>query len=422
MSVVLAKLIISLLCILLVSVVLYFRPQITLGLKNKSVVGVLGTSWVLLRVLPFLLIYLWADYQPTSDVNGFWDEGSKASQGMLVYKDFWSPYSPLYAYYLGLWLKIWYSPKMIILTMAAMDGLALALTYQLFRYKTTKEDLLFKSLVYLLLPGSLVLCIVGAQEDIWMWLFVVGAYLTRKRYGVVGFSLVMALGVLMTKAIFGLALFPLFLIEKEKIRFLIPISIVGAISVVVLYLTVGMEFMQPLDEANVLRAPNILSVINPWAFNLVGLGAKAWNWIGLVITISAGCLTAWRLRKHEYPVMLAHLWVTMYGLMMIAQQSAYSNYLFLFLLPMVFEIIDWNNRKQIFLLFVFNVLAVIHPSMWWRQGMPIYLSPTDIFAIPDRTIDYFIQLGIVCVTLYFVWGSFPRKKKVAQNEPELVVA
>ncbi|PMD98651.1 hypothetical protein BWI97_03740 [Siphonobacter sp. BAB-5405] len=417
MSVVLAKLIISLGCILLVGIVLYFRPPITAGLKTKPVAGVLGVSWLLLRVFPFLVIYLWANQEPTSDVNGFWDEGSKASMGQMVYRDFWSPYSPLYAYFLGMWLKIWYNPRMIVLTMALMDGVALVLTYLFYKDRYSKEDLLFKALLYLLLPGSLVLCVVGAQEDIWMWLFVVLAFLVRKRWGVIGYSLVMALGVLTTKAIFGLALFPLFLIEKEKIRFLIPISLIGALSVAILYHLVKLEFLQPLDEANVLRAPNLLSVINPWTFDSIGTGAKAWNWLGLVATISIGCLTAWRMRNQPVNVMLAHLWVAMYGLMMIAQQSAYSNYLFLFLLPLVFEVMDWANLRQVILLFIFNVLSVIHPSYWWRMGMPNYATPADIFGLQARTIDYVIQVGVVVLTGYFVTVAFPGSEKKKYSTP-----
>jgi hypothetical protein len=274
---------------------------------------------------------------------------------------------------------------------------------------------LFKTILYYLLPGSLVLCIVGAQEDVWMWLFVVLAYLARERtLRVVWYAVILALGLLTTKAIFVLILVPLFLIEKQKIRFVIPMAAVGIISLAILYPLVGMEFMQPMDEAKVLRAPNILSVINPWFFNGIGVGEKFWNWVGLLTSVGLACLAAFRLQNVDFRIMLSRVWVVLYAAMMVVQQSAYSNYIFLFLIPLVFYIIDWNSSKQVLLLLIYNVLCVIHPSYWWRLGMVKYLKPSEIFSKPDYIVDYLIQLAIVLLTGYFVWLAFPKRKDLSR--------
>lgn len=344
MSIVFAKLGISLFALVLAGVLLFSKKRLTPWLETKDTNGFLLMSWVMLRLIPFIIIYLIADFEPTSDVNGFWDEGSKASMGQIVYRDFWSPYSPLYAYFLGLWLKFWYSPKMIVLTMAAMDGVALWASRHFFRSFQSKGDFLFKSLLYLLLPGSLVLCIIGAQEDVWMWLFVILAYLLRERtVRVEWYAVVLAIGLLMTKAIFVLILVPLFILEKQKIRFLIPMIVIGILSLAILYPLVGWEFTQPLDEAQTLRAPNIPSILNPWFYNEIGVGQKFWNWIGLAASVGLACLAALRLRNVDFRIMLSRVWVVLYATMMIVQQSAYSNYIFLFLIPLVFYIIDWKS-------------------------------------------------------------------------------
>ena len=414
MSVVLAKTGLSLACIILLIILFSQRKRLSAWLESKSVRVSLISGWIIFRLIPFIAVYLIANITPTSDVLGFWDEGSKASMGQVVYRDFWSPYSPLYAYFLGIWLKIWYSPKMIVLTMAVMDGVALWLSWHFFRPFQSRGAFLFKALMYYVLPGSLVLCIVGAQEDVWMWLFVVLAYLVRERtVRVEWYAVVLAIGLLMTKAIFVLILVPLFLIEKQKIRFLIPMVIIGIISLGILYPLVGMEFMQPMDEAKVLRAPNILSIINPWFFDGIGVGEKFWNWVGLVISVGLATRAAFRLQHADFRVMLSRVWVVLYATMMVIQQSAYSNYIFLFLIPLVFYIIDWNNKKQVFLLIVFNILCVVHPSFWWRLGMPRYLSPADIAASGDSVIDYLIQVSIIILTGNFVWLAFPKKTAAA---------
>ncbi|MCE7068673.1 hypothetical protein LZG74_00065 [Dyadobacter sp. CY327] len=411
MSIVLAKLGISLICILLVGIVLFKKDALTKWLENKSVNIMLAAGWALFRLAPFILIYLIAGLEPTSDVNGFWDEGSKASLGQIVYRDFWSPYSPLYPYSLGAFLKIWYHPKMIVLTMAIMDGVALWASYHFFRPFQSRGIFLFKSLLYYLLPGGLVLCIIGAQEDVWMWLFVILAYLVRERtLRVEWYALVLALGLLMTKAIFVLILVPLFILEKHKLRLVIPMAIVGVISLAILYPLVGWEFTQPLDEAKTLRAPNIPAIINPWFFNHIGVGEKFWNWIGLVISVGLACLAALRLQKADFRVMLSRVWIVLYATMMIVQQSAYSNYIFLFLIPLVFYVIDWKSPIQVTLLLIFNVLCVVHPSYWWRLGMPCYMTPFDTFASLELFVDYAMQVCIVLLTGYFIWVAFPKRE------------
>ena len=413
MNIVLAKTAISVAALLVTAALLYKKDALTDYLEKKSANAVLAVAWVLLRLLPFIAVYLVADMEPTSDVNGFWDEGSKASLGQVVYRDFWSPYSPLYAYFLGIWLKLWYSPKMIVLTMAAMDGIALLVSYHFFRPFQSRGTFLFRALIYLLLPGSLVLCVIGAQEDVWMWLFVILAYLVRERtLRVEWYAIILAIGLLTTKAIFVLIMVPLFLLEKQKVRFVIPIAIIGIISLGILYPLVGMEFMQPLDEAKTLRAPNIQSILNPWFYNSIGVGEKFWNWIGLVASVGLACISAWRLRNADFRVMLSKVWIVLYATMMIVQQSAYSNYIFLFLLPLVLYVIDWKNKTQITILFVFNLLCIVHPSYWWRLGMPCYMTPSDTAASSELLIDYSMQTAIVVLTGYFIWLAFPKKHDV----------
>jgi hypothetical protein len=300
---------------------------------------------------------------------------------------------------------------MIVLVMALMDGAALWASYHFFRPFQSRGAFLFKSILYFLLPGALVLCIVGAQEDVWMWLFVILAYLVRERtLRVEWYALILAFGLLMTKAIFVLILVPLFLLEKHKLRFVIPMAIVGIISLAILYPLVGWEFMQPLDEAKTLRAPNIPAILNPLFFNEIGVGEKFWNWIGLVISVGLACLAALRLKNADFRMMLSRVWIVLYATMMIVQQSAYSNYIFLFLIPLVFYVIDWKNKVQVTLLLIFNVLCVVHPSYWWRLGMPCYMTPSDPFASSELLLDYIMQISIVLLTGYFIWLAFPKRK------------
>jgi hypothetical protein len=110
--------------------------------------------------------------------------------------------------------------------------------------------------------------------------------------------------------------------------------------------------------------------------------------------------------------MISKVWVVLYATMMIVQQSAYSNYIFLFLLPLALFVVDWKSKMQVILLLVFNVLCVVHPSLWWRLGMPCYMKPADIFSSSQLFTDYSMQVAIVLLTGYFIWLAFPRQKSV----------
>jgi hypothetical protein len=124
MNIILAKLVISMVSIAILALVIIKKKNITEYFSRQAPLPLMGIGWILFRLVPFIALYLVVGMDTTSDVNGFWDEASKASIGQVVYRDFWSPYSPLYPYFLGAWLKLWYNSKMIVLAMAVMDGIA----------------------------------------------------------------------------------------------------------------------------------------------------------------------------------------------------------------------------------------------------------------------------------------------------------
>lgn len=372
---------------------------------------VIGLSFVILRLIPFVIIYLIMGIEPQSDVEGFWEEASLAFEGKVVYRDFWSPYSPLYPYFLAIWLAIWYSPKTIIIVMAVVEGLAVWYSNRFYDNLLPKGERLWKSLMYLILPGSMMLCVIGGQEDVWMWFVLLIAFLLGKKKGNIGvYSWVLALGLLLTKAIFVLVIIPLFWIEKKKFHFALPMALVGVVSFVILYTLVGWEFMQPLDESKVLRAPNLMSVLNPIFFDSIGIGNKFWNWVALLFTLVLGIVVLKRLHQSAFELMISKFWVVVFTTMMIAQQSAYSNYIFLFLIPLVFVVVNWEDKKQVICLIAFNFLCVIHPSWWWRIGMPVYTDVQSILQDWKYIVDYGMQVGIVLLAVYMIRLAYPAGK------------
>ena len=402
----------SIILSLLVMTLLLFKDRF----KKGSAPVLLGVGWVVLRLVPFILIYNYLNLEPRSDIAGFlvgW--GTHAKNGELIYRDFVCTYSPFFPYLIGLSLAIWDSARSIVFLMLVMEAFAMWISFWYYEPKVPRSELVVRFLIYLCLPASLVLCVLGGQEDVWTWLFVGLAALAwigrSHRYWLYGSLLV--LGLMSTKATFVLVLPALLVLAPSPLKLMMVLGSWGIVIVAVLYALVGLEFTQPLGEADTLRSPNVLSVINPWVFDGIGVGAKFWNWLGLLLTVGLSTVSAWRARQADFHEALTRVFVITYATMMIVQQSAYSNYIFLFLLPLALYLIDWNNRRQVGLLLLYNLLCVVHPSYWWRLGMPKYLQPSDIWASSAALLDYLMQLGVVGLTVYFIALAFPKGRAQA---------
>lgn len=410
MNVIFIKLLLALACSGLIGAVLARRREVETWLEGRSAVSVIGVAWLLLRILPFIGIYLVLGYQPVSDIQGYlirW--GTSALNGGLIYRDFECTYSPLYPYLIAASLGLWYNMKAIALLMVVMELAALVLTFRFFRDLPEGRRLLL-ALLYLMTPAGLIFTVIAGQEDIWLWLFAVGACLLYRQTGkTVVLALGIVLGLLATKAVDVLYILPFLFLVPKPFQLTAWLAGIGVVLLGILYGLVGLEFLQPIREAETLRAPNLLSVVNPWVFNAVHRGTGLWNWIGLAATVGGGSWVALRVRDLPFEQAFSRMWVGVYGLMMVVQQSAYSNYLFLFLPPLLFAVVDWDKKRDIVLFLLFNILCVVHPSFWWRMGNPEYFSPADIFASGLRTLDYAMQLSIVLLTFYWVGRAAGRK-------------
>ncbi len=365
----------------------------------------LGLAWVGLRIVPFLLVFMYLGMEPRSDVFVFREAlGVPALGGGLVYRDFVCTYAPFFPYLLSFALSIWDDTRSLILLMIVFEALTLVATYAFYKPKIASRALVFNLLLYLLLPSSLILCVLGGQEDVWTWLFVALAgwgFYRKKNYILYGSLL--TLGLLTTKATFVLVIPALLILARDRFRLVATLAVWGVAVLGLLYALVGMEFTQPINEAGTLRAPNLLSILNPWVFDSIGVGQSFWNWAGLIMTVGISCLVAWRLRTADFQQAVSRVYVVTYATMMVVQQSAYSNYIFLFLIPLIFCVIDWQDQRQVALFMLFNLLCAVHPSYWWGNGLPKYLAPSDIWASGTLAIDYAMQVGIVGLAVYFVW-------------------
>ena len=358
-------------------------------------------AFVLFRIVPFGLVYLVLDYDVRSDAWMFYDSARQALQLKTVYRDFDTAYSPLFPYLTALPLLLWNSGKAIVLFLILAEGLAIWLTVRVFKDNVRTAQ---RAILYLITPAPLVLSVLSGQEDILMWLFGAWAVLVwQKRQDDLWVGIILGLGMVATKALMVLTLIPVFFLVKNQLRYFLGLLLVGLPALVVMYALVGLEFLEPIQQANDPRTPNLWTILRPLFGEIIPLGHKALNWVGLVAVLGLGCALAYRWRrKNRFVEGFTVLFVATYALVMIVQQSSLANYAYLFLLPMLFvPSVQVTKKTNFFLLLLLNFAIVVQPPIWWGLKMPIFKTLNDL-AHPWPAAEYLLEVVIVGCLGYFL--------------------
>ncbi len=348
-----------------------------------------------------MVIYLVMNQKAQSDVYIFWKSAQQASQFKLVYRDFESLYSPFFPYITALLLYIWDTAEAVTLTMILIELLVLWLTINTYSSEKFTTDI-FKALIYLLLPAPFIFCIIGGQEDIWMWGFacmMVYGWKNKKNDLILG--IISGLGLLSTKAFFVLFTPLIFLKLNNKLKFLLGNLLVGLPVLLFLFYYGGTSFLMPIRLAQEPMAPNIWSITNPiiWSFHLTD-NIKLLNWLGLFAILSFSIWQTHQSKSFNLQQFIPKIWVILFGLMMIIQIGSYANYIFIYAMPLIFGFSFFEQKKFILYTFLIQFIASFQPSLWFRVGKP-FLHFSD-FAQIRFSIEYICEVLVFIGVLYWL--------------------
>ena len=383
---------------LLVGIFWVFRNRITVAPQQQP--AAIGLAFLLFRIIPFVITYIILGYAARSDVHMFYVSAVDAFQLKLVYKEFDSAYSPAFAYLTALPLLLWNDPKAIILLLILTEGLTLYQTFKVYRSSLgvhfSNDNPFHKALLYLILPVPFTLSVLSGQEDILMWLFGAWAMLAwRRKKDDLWVGIMLGLGMVVTKAILVLTVIPVFFLVRHPIRYMLGLLLVGVPALVIMYSLVGMEFLEPIQQANDPRTPNIWTILRPALGSIIPLGQKSLNWIGLASTLGfASFLGFYYGQRNRFADGFVSLWIITYAFMMIVQQSSLANYAYIFIMPMVFTTISFDKKSHLLLLLLFNFTVVVQPPIWWGMNMPLFKSLAD-FADGWALAEYLFEIAIV---------------------------
>ncbi|MEO6282807.1 MAG: hypothetical protein ABIN80_22245 [Dyadobacter sp.] len=377
---------------------------------------IFGLGFVLLRLIPWIGIFLIINEDPRGDIPFFFYKAEAAKKGGFVYRDFWSYHAPLYAYIISLPIWIWHNSRAIVLFMVLMESGILWLTYQ--TYKKRTSNALQLAIIYYMLPAAFMYILVDGQEEVWFW----GAALLIWRFTIkkpvdyeVGVGLLYALALLTIKVTFIFLLPALLVVVKKPVKMLLVMAAVGLPAVGFLYWQIGDLFLMPIQHTEQLMTPNLFSITRPFVETIIHINEKKStliNWFGLLFTVFIPAYMAFKARHRHINEILPGIFIACFVCMMIFQASAMGAYVIAYLMAVLFEVIDIRKSIHVIVLLAVNWLTVVQPFVWVCIKQPAYTS-LGMFGNPAFLFEYALQiLNVLC----FFWILRETYRKVVYSE------
>jgi hypothetical protein len=389
MNIVLIKTFIS---VILVLLILLIRK---LHNKNIKLPNYL-LFYFLFRIIPIIIIYYVLGYEVQSDLTAYYHQANCAKQGLWIYKNFSSSHSFFFPYLLSIPLFIYNSGKMILIFISLLEFLAVFLFEKIVKLPNYN----YLAIIYWLMPSQFIFTVFGGQDDFLLFLFFVPVLFFLKKSGKkIGFFT--AIGFFATKIIFSLPVIPIFLLMKNKIRFIVEFCIVFIPLLLLLYFKVGFSFLTPLNESSSVSSPNI------WLFMLPFFNGIYFNYLNIIgfVSIAFVPFISYFMVKKNLLVLnsynICYLYIIVFSLFMIVSTKAYGYYFAIFSIPLVFLTFD---KKPGILLFI-SFLMGLHPGFWHRINRPYYFSFKILFSKHLYILEYAWSLLIIILLILVTFNT-----------------
>lgn len=396
MSVVLGKVAISFFLSIITIILLLKKEKINHFFSLNPQLTIIG-AWICLRLLPFCIVYIILNFAVKSDVIFFYDTARLALDGLVVYRDFWQPYSPVFPYLNAITLAIIDSPKSIIFLMMIYELIAIYITRALSAYKYD----VFYIVLYLALPAPFIFLIFGGQEDIFLWLFIALAmWGFSKTQNALHIGLILGVGILCTKILLIIPITLLLVFSRQRLKILSGLLIIGIPSIAIMLYLVGEKILAPLQLGDLPFAPNLVSIISPFAGGIEP-NSKLLNWGGLLIILAASSYYLKNIKPYSETRLLMFAFIFTNIITIIVHKNSLPNYLYTILLPVIYMFGDFFRTRQWIVIILLNIIGAVQPSLWYYLGGKYYDSFMSF--TPLNVVEYLLQVVYLGLCVYMVY-------------------
>jgi len=197
------------------------------------------------RLALFVALFVIAKVSPTSDVTMYYRYGNAVMAGMVPNRDFQCEYGFWFPYVLSMLLRIWNSPKSIILFAIVVDIAALRVWMIVGQRLFAKEIVRTAAVLYICSPVPLVNVALDGQQQVWIALMIGLAMLALTDDRAVTGGVILTLCVELTKFLSLLFAPALAACTRYRAAFGLT-SMLSLVALAGLLRTRGVEVLQPV--------------------------------------------------------------------------------------------------------------------------------------------------------------------------------
>ncbi|APR78982.1 Hypothetical protein A7982_04329 [Minicystis rosea] len=369
------------------------------------------TGGAAVRLAIFVGVFIVAGFAPQSDVMGwYYPQAKEALLGHVPYRDFASSYAPLFPYLESLALRVWDSPKSIVLLSILAEIASLPLWLRVARDALGERDARVAMTIYLCSPLPLVNAAIVGQNQAICSPFLALSLLLAFRGRALLSGLVLGVPLVALKFLTVLFLPPSFAASSRKTAWIagaaaLPVLVYGAL------VLAGVDVLTPFrSEAAVRTSGNLAFLLSAAGHGLsestfhptggAGRVFIAWLAAGLVL------VTLWRVRFRgtERPDATLHFTALLLLTFMLLSKKAYSSYLVMAFFPICVGVVSWARTPLARFGFgVVCTIALVEPSLWHT-----WIAPHDLgviwnaraAGIPASKLAVFTLCEVVLVGAY----------------------
>jgi hypothetical protein len=347
-----------------------------------------GACWLLLagtHLGVFCFLFLFLGLPVSSDITVYYPEAKAVLQGHLPYRDFDSPYAPLFPYAVAGIISVWSSPKSIVLFAIILELICFPIWWRVSNAVFGRKITSFASVLYLASPVPLVIVAVTGQIQVWVF-FLLGTALVLLLVRRCFWSgMVFSIACVATKFLSLLFVPPLVWTTKSRVRWVIgfaiaPILVYGAL------LYHGIDGLYPLR----VEGANLTSGNLPFLLRLVApaIPVRAFDLITAVALLSALAWLAPSFRTQNNFRSAIFALSLLLLVLLIFSKKAFTNYLVMAFFPLCVTAACAGEKRPVItnLIFsLFGLVALLEPSLWFRwlhkHELRICLSDPSISRI-----------------------------------------
>ncbi len=341
----------------------------------------------------YLAIFVVAHIAPHGDVSIYVEEATAVLHGQLPYRDFLSSYAPLHCFLDAGLMRLWFTPKVIIVFAIFAECFLVPLWLRMAREFFVERDVRIGTLLYLTSALSVQFVTVDGQDNVAVaLLFGLCLFLIlRSRLVASGFAI--GAGISIFKFL-PLLYLPMFLrVVKSPFKWIAGI----AIPVAIVYgaaLAQHLNILMPLSRESYRTANCIPYLVEA----LFGITVSSAVWNGLLLLV-LGVVLVVTLQAMQAAPQTARMRILTLGIAAVTlvilsiPKKSWPPYFLLALFP-VCLLIAPLSRGKIALFAAFQVLCVAIPSVW-----------ADVFDLDDALPLHALLLAHKPVAILFYLGQ-----------------